>query len=127
VPGSGLHFGARTPVAAAVPGYGAPDAFQQQWNQEDVGATGVPGVTGPTASAGTTGAADPAVGTGAGPADRDAETTLPVDAADVETTAAGTTGAANPAQPRIVQDGWEWDYAAQQWKPLQGPPPGEQA
>ena len=28
------------------------------------------------------------------------------------------------AQPRIVQDGWEWDYAAQQWKPLQDPPQG---
>ncbi|MFT4263895.1 MAG: aquaporin [Nocardioides sp.] len=24
---------------------------------------------------------------------------------------------------RIIQDGWEWDYAAQQWKPLQDPPP----
>lgn len=23
---------------------------------------------------------------------------------------------------RIVQDGWEWDYAAQQWKPVEEPP-----
>ena len=31
----------------------------------------------------------------------------------------------NPGGPhypqRIIQDGWEWDYAAQQWKPLQEP------
>ncbi len=33
VPGSGLHFGRPTP--AAVPGYGAPDQYQQQWNQQD--------------------------------------------------------------------------------------------
>jgi aquaporin Z len=86
VPGSGLHWGARAgavgvPAAAAgaVPGYGAPDSFQQQWNQED----------------------------------------------DATTTTAMPTGgaAADPgAQPRIIQDGWEWDYAAQQWKPLQEPP-----
>lgn len=31
VPGSGFSFGRRT---AAVPGYGAPDSFQQEWNQE---------------------------------------------------------------------------------------------
>jgi aquaporin Z len=34
VVGSGLRFG-RTPPGA-VPGYGAPDAYQQQWNQEQV-------------------------------------------------------------------------------------------
>ncbi len=33
VPGSGLHF-PRAP-AAGVPGYGAPDQYQQQWNQPD--------------------------------------------------------------------------------------------
>ena len=32
VPGSGLHFGGQQP-AGAVPGYGAPDQYQQQWNQ----------------------------------------------------------------------------------------------
>jgi aquaporin Z len=32
VPGSGLRFGVATP--SAVPGYGAPDQFQQQWQQE---------------------------------------------------------------------------------------------
>ena len=91
VPGSGLHFGGRAaavPAAAAVPGYGAPDAFQEQWNQEDE-ATGVPGVTSP------------------------AETT---------TRMPSGTGDPTAAQPRIIQDGWEWDYAAQQWKPLQEAP-----
>ena len=33
VAGSGLRFGRRTPPGA-VPGYGAPDAYQQQWNQQ---------------------------------------------------------------------------------------------
>ena len=33
VPGSGLRFG--RPAPAAVPGYGAPDQYQQQWNQQD--------------------------------------------------------------------------------------------
>ncbi|GCD92199.1 hypothetical protein NLS1_42050 [Nocardioides sp. LS1] len=32
VPGSGLTFARRAP--AAVPGYGAPDAYQQEWNQQ---------------------------------------------------------------------------------------------
>ena len=36
VPGSGLRFGGRQPVGA-VPGYGAPDQYQQQWNQPDAG------------------------------------------------------------------------------------------
>jgi len=34
VPGSGLRFSART-RPGAVPGYGAPDEYQQQWNQPD--------------------------------------------------------------------------------------------
>jgi aquaporin Z len=33
VAGSGLRFG-RRPPPGAVPGYGAPDAYQQQWNQQ---------------------------------------------------------------------------------------------
>jgi aquaporin Z len=32
VPGSGLSFS--RPAAAAVPGYGMPDQYQQQWNQQ---------------------------------------------------------------------------------------------
>lgn len=33
IPGSGLMF--RRPAPAAVPGYGAPDQYQQEWNQEN--------------------------------------------------------------------------------------------
>lgn len=35
VPGSGLALG-RPAAAAAVPGYGLPDQFQQEWNQQEV-------------------------------------------------------------------------------------------
>ena len=61
VPGSGLRR-----AAAAVPGYGAPDQFQQEWNQ------------------GTSGAGDTVI-----------------------------------AQEPIIQDGWQWDHEAQEWKPLE--------
>jgi aquaporin Z len=40
VEGSGFRF-ARRPALGAVPGYGAPDAYQQQWNQQ-YGAPGQP-------------------------------------------------------------------------------------
>lgn len=62
VPGSGLHFARSAP--AAVPGYGAPDQFQQEWNQQ---------------------AAEQAAW----------------------------------EQEPIIQDGWQWDHAAQEWKPLE--------
>src|SRR6478735_3282609 len=100
IAGSGLRFGAPAAAPGAVPGDGAPDALQQQWNQEEgVEAAGLIG------------------GTGAGTVD---------DGDDAATTTARMqTSPTDPAaQPRIVQDGWEWDYAAQQWKPLQDPPQG---
>jgi aquaporin Z len=62
VPGSGLSFG--RPAPSAVPGYGAPDQFQQEWNQQ---------------------AAEQAAW----------------------------------EQEPIIQDGWQWDHAAQEWKPLE--------
>jgi aquaporin Z len=71
VTGSGFGGGAR-PAVAAVPGFGAPDQFQQQWNQQ-------PG----------TPAAQPAA------------------------------AQAQPAEQPIIQDGWQWDPAAQQWIPAQ--------
>ncbi len=64
VAGSGWRFARRAP-AAAVPGYGAPDQFQQEWNQQAV----------------------------------------------AEQTAW--------EQEPIIQDGWQWDHAAQEWKPLE--------
>ena len=75
VPGSGLRFG--RPAPAAVPGYGAPDQFQQEWNQQQT-------------------AQDQAAW----------------------------------EQEPIIQDGWQWDHAAQEWKPLeqwQAPAPPAQA
>lgn len=104
VPGSGVRFGGRS--ASAVPGYGAPDQLQQQWNQpgaqpawgtqttpmpdqsnQGYPAAGQPGMTGPSSEAG--------------------ETQVKQNFAD---------------QPVIIQDGWQWDYETQQWKPVQQPP-----
>jgi aquaporin Z len=73
--GSGLTFGRPSP--AAVPGYGAPDQYQQEWNQQQT-------------------AQDQAAW----------------------------------EQEPIIQDGWQWDHAAQEWKPLeqwQAPAPPAQA
>jgi aquaporin Z len=73
VPGSGWSFA--RPAPTAVPGYGAPDQFQQEWNQQ---------------------AAEQAAW----------------------------------EQEPIIQDGWQWDHAAQEWKPLeqwQPAPPVQQA
>jgi aquaporin Z len=63
VPGSGLNFS--RPAPAVVPGYGATDQMQQEWNQQDA-----------------------------------------------------TEQAAWEQEP-IIQDGWQWDHAAQEWKPLE--------
>src|SRR3954447_14213964 len=62
VAGSGWRF--PRPARAAVPGYGAPDQFQQEWNQQ------------------------------------------------------AQEQAAWEQEP-IIQDGWQWDHAAQEWKPLE--------
>jgi aquaporin Z len=99
VPGSRLNFrGART----AVPGYGAPDQYQQQWNQQ------VPGY--PQAQ-------QPA------PSDQyQQQWNQPQQAA------APQAQQAQPAQPveqPIIQDGWQWDPQAQQWIPAQQQPPAQ--
>jgi len=64
VAGSGLRFSR----PAAVPGYGAPDQYQQEWNQP---------------------------------------------------TAGGTQQTQAWEQEPIIQDGWQWDHQAQEWKPLE--------
>lgn len=96
VPGSGLALRRRevprSTEPAAMAGYGTTDQFQQEWNQPETGALG----TG--AGAGTV------AGTGAG-------------------AGAGATGPSPEAtqawEPEpIIQDGWRWDYQAQEWKPL---------
>lgn len=67
VPGSGLTLGRPGTVdASGTPGYGQPDQFQQEWNQQD---------------------------------------------------ATQATAVWEP-EP-IIQDGWQWDHQAQEWKPLE--------
>jgi aquaporin Z len=120
VPGSGLHFGARPAAAGAVPGYGAPDAFQQQWNQEDAEpVVGHGSADETTARPAATGSATETTQAG-GPS---ATQTQSMTGAQSAAQSAAQPGAQSAAQPRIIQDGWEWDYASQQWKPLQDPPP----
>jgi aquaporin Z len=72
--GSGLRFG-RAPVGA-VPGYGAPDQLQQEWNQPD----------------------------GVAITEQQHQAWEP--------------------EP-IIQDGWQWDHQAQEWKPLEQWQPAE--
>jgi aquaporin Z len=101
VPGSGLRFG-RSP--AAVPGYGAPDQYQQQWNQQ------VPGY--PQAQ-------QPA------PDQYQQQWNQPQQQAAPHPVAQAPQ-AEQPAQPveqPIIQDGWQWDPQAQQWFPAPQQPP----
>ncbi|WP_121258214.1 MIP/aquaporin family protein [Nocardioides ferulae] len=69
VPGSGFVLRRATP--AAVPGYGAPDQYQQQWNQQQ----------------------------------------------SWDQSGGGWGGQAAPAAAPIIQDGWMWEAARQQWVP----------
>jgi aquaporin Z len=96
VPGSGMSFGGKS--GGAVPGYGAPDQFQQQWNQP--GAS--PAFGSHDQGQGAHGAyQQPAAGGYAAPQ-----------------------AAQQPAQEQpIIQDGWQWDPQAQQWIPAQQQPP----
>lgn len=108
VVGSGLNFSSGS-GRGNVPGYGTPDAYQQQWNQQ------VPGYPqaqqAPVAQA-PWGQQQPAQqGSQQGWPDPNAGATQAVPAQQA------------PAQPqKIVQDGWEWDPVAQQWIPEQKAP-----
>jgi aquaporin Z len=103
VPGSGLKFGG-APVA--VPGYGAPDQYQQQWNQQQGFQQGQ----------------QPATGQWAQPQQQQQAWPDPGQHA-------AQPAQAQPAQPQeqpIIQDGWQWDPQAQQWIPAQQQPPAQQ-
>ena len=99
VPGSGLSFAARRAAAApAVPGYGMPDQFQQQWNQQQPGFQQAGYDQGGFAQGGypqggyqQPGAVAPAAAAAAAPA--------------------------APHEQPIIQDGWQWDPQSQQWIP----------
>lgn len=88
VPGSGLNFASK-PAAA----YGAPDQYQQQWNQAPAGYADAGYQAQPQPSA----YAPPAAGQAA--------------------------AATPQAEQPIIQDGWQWDPQAQQWIPAQQQPP----
>ncbi|WP_193609561.1 MIP/aquaporin family protein [Nocardioides lijunqiniae] len=96
VPGSGLNFGRSSATPAAVPGYGMPDQYQQQWNQQN--------------------SAYPAAQ--AAPV---AQAPAPTPAAEQAPAQQNPWG----EQP-IIQDGWQWDPQAQQWIPAQQQAPQAQ-
>ena len=110
VAGSGLNFSSKP--AAAVAGYGAPDQFQQQWNQpggsaygSDTGAYQQPGAQ-------QGGYAAPGAQQGGySPAAQSPVTPTPAAHHPVQAQA--------PAEQPIIQDGWQWDPQAQQWIPAQ--------
>lgn len=99
VPGSGLRLGGST---AAVPGYGAPDQYQQQWNQQ---VPGYPQGQQTAQQAGQQGWAP---------------------AQDPQQAAQQAPQQAQPVEQPIIQDGWQWDPHAQQWIPAQQQPPAQQ-
>jgi len=99
VPGSGFGFAGR-PAAAAVPGYGMPDQYQQQWNQQN-----------PAYPAATQAPAQ-AVAQAAAPAPVAAQATP-------QQTGQQTGQHAGWGEQPIIQDGWQWDPQAQQWIPAQ--------
>jgi len=95
VPGSGFNFSRPTP--AAVPGYGAPDQYQQEWNQEN-----------------------PAVQAQAQQAQaQQAQHAQSQEQQAQQAQAWGT-------EP-IIENGWQWDPYTQQWVPAhQQPGQGDQ-
>ena len=93
VPGSGFSFA--RPRPAAVPGYGAPDQYQAEWNQEP-----------PPAEAGRAAVRQ---GGHATPYQRGRPTP-------------SSRPRRRPGEP-IIQDGWQWDPHAQQWVPAPQQPP----
>ncbi|WP_340537389.1 MIP/aquaporin family protein [Nocardioides sp. GXZ039] len=99
VPGSGFNFGGGAPAA---PGYGAPDQFQQQWNQ--------PGAT-------------PAFG--GHDAGHDHGHGGPGGQGGYAQPGQQTGQHAGQAEQPIIQDGWQWDPQAQQWIPAQQQPPAQ--
>ena len=122
VPGSGLRSGR----AVAVPGYGAPDQYQQQWNQQVAGYPQAQQVgqqvAQPVDQSGVQ-AGQPQASSWADPAGTGGHAAQPA-----QTGWAGQSGhagqagqAAQSVQQPIIQDGWQWDPQAQQWFPAPQP------
>ena len=108
-----------------MPGYGAPDQYQQEWNQQAAGypqasrsASRSPSPSTRTVAGGSAAGvpwADPA-GSG-GHAGQPAQTGWAGQAAD----ASQAGQPAQSVQQPIIQDGWQWDPQAQQWIPAPQP------
>jgi aquaporin Z len=116
VPGSGLNFGSGAPVA--VPAYGAPDQYQQQWNQQ------VPGYPQPQQPQ-----RDDQLQQQWNQPQQQAQPPQAAQAAQPAQQAQPQPTQAQPVQPveqPIIQDGWQWDPQAQQWIPAQQQPPQQQ-
>lgn len=113
VVGSGMNFGGGRGNSPIAPGYGTPDAYQQQWNQQ------VPGY--PQAQQAPV--AQAPWGQQSAPAQQGGQQGWPDPNAGATQAVPAQQAAPAPAQPqKIVQDGWEWDPAAQQWIPEQKAP-----
>jgi len=115
VPGSGWSFPARTPAAVGW-GTAAPDQFQQQWNQQ-------PGAE--SVSWGQPAAGQPAADQAAAQPGVGQPTAQPTAHAAEQTQATGEQSWQQPVAPAAEgelpvyeQDGWRWDYAKQQWVPI---------
>ncbi len=108
VPGSGFSFGSR-PAAAAVPGYGMPDQYQQQWNQQN------PAYPAATQASDHTSAPTPAAAQQAQHAGQHAQQSAGQQAQQ----SAGQQAGQGWGEQPIIQDGWQWDPQAQQWIPAQ--------
>ena len=116
VPGSGLNFGG--PKQAAVPGYGAPDQYQQQWNQQQ--AAGYPArASSPRPP--TSAAVGPAAAAGGA---RSIRRRRPCRFSR-PSRCSRLSPSRPPVEQPIIQDGWQWDPQAQQWIPAQQQPPAQ--
>lgn len=98
VAGSGFNFGGQ-----AAPGYGTPDALQQQWNQPEAGGFGG--------------------GHQWGQQQHQQQWSDPNQGQHSHQGHQGHQGQQQAEQP-IIQDGWQWDPQAQQWIPAQQPDQG---
>ena len=101
VPGSGFAFPRAAVAPAAVPGYGAPDQYQQEWNQEN-----------------------PAVQAQAQQAQAQAAQAAEAQAAQAQQAQQAQQAGAWGTEP-IIENGWQWDPHSQQWIPAQQQPPAD--
>ena len=132
VPGSGLRSGR----SVAVPGYGAPDQYQQQWNQQVAGypqgqqvlqpqdagqaaqaATPQPAVRGSDSIGRPVHQQAASAGDPAGADQSGAAQTAGSQAASSQSATNQWGQTPQPVQQPIIQDGWQWDPQAQQWFP----------